>query len=61
MKIGILFPRQTFEKSVLMRRLIREIRHRDIIKIVATDIARMVNAGPYSKGGHRDILVSVFE
>jgi len=30
-----------------------------LIKIVGTDIARLDNARPYSKGGHRETCISV--
>ena len=32
----------------------RENGHRETIKIVGTDIARLDNARPYRKGGHRE-------
>ena len=37
----------------------RETWHRDAIKIVGTDIARLANAAPYCKGGHRETRFSV--
>ena len=40
----------------------RETWHRRTIKIVGTDIARLDNARPYSKGGHLETyLISMFE
>jgi len=37
----------------------REIWHRETIKIVVTDIARLDNSAPYSKGGHCETCFSV--